>query len=99
MTAGPLGKIGYQKIPAERTFDYNFQVGCSQNIGKLVKSHTLTNQGGTIYPSADLTKPGWTIAHPTQPSPTPLPIVAHSMAIVNLNKVEDFMINRNTTAA
>ena len=39
MTAGPLGKIGYQKIPAERTFDYNFQVGCSQNIGKLVKSH------------------------------------------------------------
>ena len=30
--------------------------------------------------------------HPAHPSPTPLPIVAHSMAIVNLNKVEEFII-------
>ena len=45
----------------------------------------------------DLPKLGWAIAHPTHTSPTPRPIVTHSMAIVNLNKIEDFMINRNTT--
>ena len=47
----------------------------------------------------DLPKLGWAIAHLTHQSPTPLPIVIHSMAIVNLNEVEDFMINRITTTA